>query len=809
MDHLIKDLRVAFRALVKKPALSVTAVLALSLGIGLTTAMFSIVRGTILRGLPFDDPQEIMALSRHNPLEGDINLLALIHDFVDWRERQTTFEGLAASQVQNFNLSGGEGRPEQFTGAYVTPNTFGVLGVAPMLGRDFREEDAVIGGPAVMILSHALWRDRFSADPGVVGRTARVNGQQTTIIGVMPERFEFPVNQKLWLALRVDHLALERGQGPGLLAMGRLRDGVAPAQAQAEFSMIAAQLGREYPKTNAGMGITVSPYVYQIVGNQVPSLLFTMLGAVSLVLLIACANVANLLLARAASRTKEVAVRTALGASRRRVIVQMLAESFVLSAAGALVGMGIAQLGIDYFNGALAVLPQGPPFWLAIRIDPTVLLFVLLLALVASLLSGIIPAFQASGTDVNAVLKDESRGASSLRLGRLSRALVVSEIAMSCALLVAAGLMIKTMVNLGSIDMGIATDDVFTASVTLSEADYPDQAGRVRFFDELLTRLQAKPGVRAAAATTNLPVVGFRNTTFAVEGRVYEARKDYPRTRIATITPSFLEAIEAGVIEGRNVATSDDAGAVPVALVSERFVTEVYGGESPIGKRIRLRRQDVEESWLSIVGVVPDLYLEQQLSTLPVHAVYMPLAQQAPLTVNLLLRTEGDPTRFTSVVRDEVTAMDPDLPVYGSTTLRQSITDANWFFGVFGGIFATFGLAALMLAAVGLYGVMSFSVSRRTHEVGLRVALGARPGDVVRLVLRQGFVQLGIGIGAGLALAAGGGRLIGALLFEVEPTDPSIHLIIVAVLAATGFVACFVPARRATRVDPMVAMRAE
>jgi putative ABC transport system permease protein len=708
------------------------------------------------------------------------------------------------------DLSGGDGNPERYDAGVVTTNLFGLLRVQPAMGRSFTETDVEPGAAPVVIIGHTLWRNRFASDPDIVGRTIRANGRPTTVIGVMPDGFGFPVQESLWLPLWADPLPYVRGSGPNYWGFGRLADGVSESQALAELEGIARRLASQYRASNEGVRPLVAPFVEDLLGEEIVGLGFTMLAAVFGVLLVACANVANLLLARAARRVKETAVRTALGASRARVISLLLVEALVLATAGAVLGLGVAHVAVDWFNAAIRGSPH-TPFWLAVELDGTVLLFVLGITVVAALVAGGVPALQASGTDVHEVLKDDSRGSTSLHMGKFTKSLVVAEIALSCGLLVGAGLMIKTVANLREMDYGFATEDIFTARVALSANDYA-AAGDVRtFYDELLRRMTNTAGVEAIALASSFPGMGAPGTRFALEGEAYESVRDYPIARFARVTPGFLAVLGVEPRQGRDFSVLDDANTMPVVIVNESFARKFAPGGDVVGRRLQMASG--ERPWRTIVGVVPDLVMNGRgrggMLDDDAAGVYLPFNQSPARDMGIAMRTSGPPLALTAALRQELNALGPDQPLYGVDILADAIESQNVFYRIVGSAFTTFGLAALLLAAVGLYGVISFSVSRRVHEMGLRMALGAQGRHVLVLILRQGVAQLSLGIAIGLMLAAVLSRLMELSLYDVAPWDPVVFTSVVLTLGITGIVACFVPAQRATRVDPIVALRAE
>jgi predicted permease len=807
MGGFVQDLRFAARMLVKNPWVSAVAIGALGLGIGVTATMFSIVYGAMMRGLPFEDGDRIVALALNNPSR-DIERRPLpVHDYLDLRDQQTSLESLAGYYEGTVNVRWSDA-PERFDGAFVTANTFDVVGAQPLLGRDFEAGEDVPGAPMRIILSYHVWQNRFAGDPGALGQVVKVNGETAEIIGVMPEGFLFPNRNDVWVPLRMDALAIPRGQGTFLTVAGKLKPGITVEQASTELNGIAARLAAEYPDTNEGVGVTVLPFTDMFIGREVTALLYTMLGAVSLVLLIACANVANLLLARAAVRAKEVGIRTAMGAGRWRVVSQMVTEALVLALAGGTVGAGLAWVGIELFDKS--VEGTDPPFFMLWQLDAPILLFILAISVVSAVVAGGIPALKASGMDVSGILKDESRGSSSLRIGRLSNVLVIGEIAMSMGLLVAAGFMTKSITKLRDVDLGFDGNAVFTARVGLFESEYPDTLARRRFYEDLRLRLVEIPGVRAASLGTVLPGLGSGETPFAVEGEAYAEDRDYPLGRFGQVDAGFFDAVGLRMTLGREFLPSDDGAAEPVAIVNESFAAKYLKGGSPLGRRIRVGNSSSTEAWLTVVGVVPDAYMHGVGNReADPSGFYVPVQQSDARFMSILARGPADPMTLTAAVRDAVTAVSPDTPIYFVNTLRGRIAENTWAFRVFGSLFMIFGGVALFLAAVGLYAVMAFTVSRRTPEVGIRMALGAEARQVMAMVMRQGVVQMGCGLAIGLGIAALLARAMRLMLFEVSVTDPAVYALVSMVLVATGLAASAIPARRATQVDPLTALRSE
>jgi putative ABC transport system permease protein len=805
VNAFLSELRFAFRSLRSQPGLTSIAVITLAMGIGFTAIMFSIVHGALYRGLPFPDGDRIYHLGGTNPSQGMEQTGISIHDFVEWREQQRTFEDIAAYYTGTINISGME-RPVRFDGGFMSASAFQTLGVQPFLGRTFQEGEDRPGAPGVILLSYSVWRDQFGSDPSAVGQVVRVNGDQSTIIGVMPEGFFFPVVEEVWIPLKEDALATVRGEGRMLDVFGMLREGTTVEEARTDIGGIAQRLAQAYPETNEGLSPIIMLYTENFGGGELKSVLLVMLAVVLMVLVVACVNVANLLLARTAGRTKELAIRMAMGASRSRVLAHLLAEATVLSGIGALLGLGIAKVGIDLFDRM--VVDTDPPFWFVFALDGPILIFIVAITVLAAVVSGLIPGIKASGADTNEFLKDASRGSSSLRIGRLSRLLVVGEVTLSVGLLVSAGLMIKGVVLLRTMDYGFDREEVFTARVGLFENDFPDVESRSAFFRELQLSIQDRPEVAAVTLATALPGLGSGTDRFSLLGEAYDADQDYPMARQAFITPGFFETFGTAEVQGRTFTLADDPGGEQVVIVNQSFADRHFPGQDPIGEQLRGGTAEEDRAWRTIVGVAPDLYMQGVgNSDGEPHGFYIPLAQQDARFVTVAVRGRGDPLALASTVREEVAALHPDTPLYWVQSMEEALAANLWQVDVFGGLFAIFGFGALFMAAVGLYGVLSFSVKQRTQEVGIRMALGAHGGDVLRLVLKQGTVQVVFGLVMGLGLGWALSQAMQISIFGVEPWDPTVFLAISVVMLATGFLASYVPARRATRVSPVEALR--
>lgn len=809
MHHLISDLTSGIRMLVKYPTLSLVAILTFGLGIGLTTTVFSVVNGGLFSGLPFEEPDRVVSLVATNPAQGQPRQAISVHDLAVWQARQTMFASHGAYAFAPINLSAEEGRPERFSAGQLSVAAFETLGVKPIRGRGFQAGDDRTGAEPVMLLGHEVWRDRFGASERVIGQSIRASGVYRTVIGVMPEKFGFPVAEKLWIPLTVDPLATERGKGPNHLVIARLKPGVSIARANAEASTIAAQLEADFPATNRGLGARVMPYAENILGSEIYALLYTMLGAGIGVLLIACVNVSNLLLARASLRRREAAIRLALGAGRGRLVRQHLTEVFVLAVGGGALGMLLSAFGMRWFLNAMSVSP--PPFWMTFELDVRTMLFIVATILGASLFAGLLPAIHAARTNVGSAMKDDNRSSTSGQLGRFSSGLVVVELAVSCGLLIAAGLMIKSVIQLKNVQMPFAIDHVLTARINLPRVDYPDVAASIRFYENLLPKLQALPGVEAATLSDGLPAAGNGAIPIQIEGQTYAQDTDYPIIREGIVTPGYFETFQTPVLQGRSFTTADIATSEMVAIINESFARVHFPAVAPVGRHLKKGGRDSTSPWLRIVGVVPDLLMQGVgNNTQSPVGYYIPIAQSDVTNfVSIALRTRGDESQVTPAVRAAVVSLDSDLAIYDVRTMNDVIRRQTWFYSVFGTFFVAFGLCALFLAAAGLYGVTSFAVTQRTREMGVRTALGARSPQLIMLVMRKTMMQLVIGLGLGLGLGLAASGFLQPVLYHVDPRDQFVLATVLVSLTASSVLASLLPARRVTRIDPVIALATE
>jgi len=793
----------------RKPGVAISAILALGLGVGLATTIFSFVYAASYRPLPVPEGNRILHLEMEDPSRGRRELAVGYHDFLDWSAHQSTFEGLAAFYRGTVNLSGQQ-RPERYFGGFLTTNAFDVLEVEPILGRGFLPEEDHVGAPDVAVTAHSVWQVRYGGDPEIVGRSVRVNGVPTTIIGVMPEGFAFPYWEDIWLPLRIDALTTERGSGPGLEVYGRLRDGVDLEEARAEFAGISARLADAYPATNKDLVAFVEPYTesYRADDTRLATTIF--LGFGIAVLLIACFNVANLLLAQAVVQTRDMAVRVAMGASPGRVIAGVLEQALLLAAAGALGGIVLTATGLAFLDRWITSTATFPlPFWMELTVDTPILLFVLAAVCVSALASGLLPALRASKTDVHETLTDTSWGNSSLRVGRISRVLVLGQITGTAVLLILAGHLALQVANVRRAEYGYPTRNVLTARVGLFDGVFPTREERLSFYRELKLRLEDRPAVVAVALSTVLPGTEAGIRRAAIQGHDYPEATDVPTTRISFVTPGFFDAFETRVIEGRAFTDNDDDEGFPVAIVNSPFVERFFSGEDPVGRQIRLGWPEPEGPWRTVVGVVPDMGMDgaMQPDGDP-EGVYLPVVQMDARFMSVAVITRGPPLAFVPTLRDEVAALQGDTPVYFVRTLHDAINTSLLDVVLVGSLLWALALAAFVLASLGLYGVTSFLAGQRTRELGVRVALGAKAGDVLRLIVRQGAWQILLGLAAGVLLSAGLTAVMESGGMETVPHSTPVTLAVCLVLALTGFFAVVVPAWKAAKVDPVDAFRA-
>jgi len=819
MGTLMQNLRYAFRALRNSPGFTAVVVLTLALGVGANTAIFSVVYSALLRPLPYREPARLFHVGEARAQSDNSNNGAQVSypDYLDWTHSSKSFPSLAVYSGDAFTLAV-NGEPKNTFAAQVTPNFFATLGVKPVIGRDFVDGEMQPDGPHVTILTDAFWRTEFGADPNIIGRVIHLDGKPATIVGVLPREFEFgPANSApLWVPIHQTGDLITRRSLHWLTAVGRLAPGVSPEQARAEMLGISARLSREYPKENSSIFFVMESLREQIVGKVRP-LLLILLGAVGFVLLITCANVANLLMTRSIGRRKEFAVRSALGASRASLLSQMLTESLLLSAIGAIVGLVGAHWGVTLLVAAIPEsLLQGMPYLRNAAINLPVLLFLCGVTVLTGILFGLAPGLEASRTSLNDVLKDETRGGTSTGHARLRNTLVIAEISISLVLLVGAGLLLKSLHALLGQDPGFNLHNVLTFSVNLPDSSYPSDktppyysAAAVRFDHEFTERLRNVPGVLDVGQTSGIPASGGSGTIrFVVEGRTTALGQE-DECQIIGVSTGYFSSLKIPLAEGRFFAATDTIQTPGVVVVSRAFVKAYLHGENPIGKRVRFT-YSAQNPYLQIVGVAGDT-ASIDLAAVPPAIIYTPNDQGPNTYLSYIVRAAGEPAAFVGAARAALQQMDPQLPLIQPQSLEDV---ANQSPSVFlrrypSYLIGCFAALALILAIVGLYGLISHLVLQRTREIGIRVALGAQRPDILKMVLRQGIRPTLAGVIIGVVAGLGLTRLMSSLLFGVGPNDWLTFLCVALLLLAVALAACFIPARRATRVDPIVALRYE
>jgi putative ABC transport system permease protein len=810
MGRIVQDLRYAIRTLLKKPGFCAIAVLTLALGIGANTAIFSVINAVVLKPLPFAQPERIAQIweydKRQAPAQGTISP----HNFKDWRNQSKLFEQMAAYRYVNFTFTDGN-QPESLRGSAVSSSLFAVLGVQPALGRDFLPEEDAPGKNHVVILSEGFWQRRFAGNRDVINQTIQLNGESYTVAGVMPKGFEFTEGVELWSPLGIDLARQERGNR-FLFAIGRLKPETPLTAAQAEMESVADNLAQQYPNSNSNSGVHLIPLHQQVVNKSVKTSLFVLLGAVGLVLLIACANVTNLLLVRASARRKEIAIRLSIGASRWHLIRQFLTEGILLSMIGGGLGLLIAWWGVDLI---LAVVPNTLPRVKEIGVDSTVLIFTLATSLIAGTLSALVPAFYGTKVDLNHSLKEsgQSVASSSLRQGMLGL-LVSAEIAVALVVLIGAGLLLTSFLRLQQINPGFNPTNLLTVQLSLPNARYKDAKQQALFYQQALERINSIATLESAGAVSDLPFSNSRSmSSFEVEGRPRQPGDDGIAADHRVISSNYFKSLNIPFVEGRDFNDRDNQTATGVVVVNQSWARTFFPNDNPMGKRIQIG-DDGEIAlygnpiWREVVGVVGDIK-HGDLTAPAKPEMYVPYLQEPIARMMFVVRGKGDSGSLTAAVRNEIHALDSNLPIYNIRLMDERLARSilpQRFNAMLIGIFA---VVALILAMMGIYGVMAYTVEQNTRDIGIRIALGAQQRDVMGMVIKQGLRLALIGIAVGLIAAYLLSRTISDLLYGISPTDAMTFVYVSLILTGVALVACFVPARRAMKVDPMVALRYE
>jgi putative ABC transport system permease protein len=817
--RFLDDVRFGLRTMAKSPAVTIVSVLTLGIGIGVNATVFTLSNAVLLKGFPFDRNDRVLYMGERDTTRAQRFGAVSYPDFRDWRARVKSFEGLAAATGMRATLSDQSAPPESYQATRISANGFRLIGQKPVIGRDFTDADEARGAPAVLVLSYGLWERRYGKDPRVIGRTIRFNSHPATVIGVMPKGFVFPFNEDLWIQLSPmgDDAAFEKRESRFLIAYGRLADGASLKAARAEMEGIGHNLASAYPLTNRDFAPEVQNYNDFYIGPDVTTIFESMLAAVAFVLLIACANIANLMLARAGSRSREISVRIAVGAGRWRIIRQLLVESVMLSSLGGLLGWLLAAWGTRAFT--LEVTRFNPPKWLDFSMDYRALLYLAIVSIGTGILFGLAPALRLSKLDFHSVLKDGGRGASIGRRGkRFTSVLVATELALAMVLLTGAGLMIRSFVNIYRAQLGVKPDHILTMRLPLPDTQYGKPDSQIAFHDQLKARLAAIPGVEAVGIANFLPTGGSLTLAYEFAGAPLVDERRRPVLNALVVSPDYFRAVDAPILAGRGFSEADNASSPPVIIVNQRFVSKYWPGQDPVGKRLRLfdrtepgsfAGSPASKDWITVIGVVPNIE-QNDIAPREIDAlIYLPYRQKPGPDMAIVAKTSVPPGSLGAAFRHEIQQIDPDLPVYNLWTLSERLERNYWFQRVVGVLFLIFGGVALLLASIGLYAAMAHSVSQRTQEIGIRMAVGATGQKIHRLVFAQGLRQLAIGLVIGLAGAFAVTRILKSVLIQVSPNDPATFLLATLVLSAAAAAGCAIPARRAMRVDPVVALYRE
>jgi putative ABC transport system permease protein len=802
---IFRDIRYAVRSLVHDAGVSSLVILCLSLGIGVNATLFGLVDGILIQPLPYVEPERLFILNQSFERGGIRDAGVSYQDLRDIEERSTMFAQMAGLGGRTIALAD-QGEAERFQGAAITWDMFGILGVQPLLGRHLRPDDDRPGAEPVVMLSYEIWQRRYQGDPNIIDRSVTVNGRPHTVVGVMPIGFSFPENQKIWIPLGPT-AATEPRTSRYIFTFGRLKDGVDIAQARAELQSISSALAIAHPTTNDGWNTTATALADEFIPDDVRLVLFTMMGAVTLVLMIACANVANLMLARSSGRQREFCVRAALGAGRLRLIKQLLLECVLLGLASAPLGLAIAYYGVYLLDNAIP--PDDVPYYIQWDVSPRVIAYTIALSAATGLVFGLAPALQAGRLNLQEALRDGARGSGqSGRRARVRNGLVIVEVAMALILLVGASLFVRSFLNLRSASPGFETAPLLTARFFMTGEGYATGEQRAQRVEDIVRRIESLPGVISAFASNFVPLdAGGGSGKAIVDGRAVPKGEE-PTVLFTAVTPHLYKTMGLPLLKGRDFTDGEGAGNDEVAVINETMAKRLWPDKDAVGGRFHLVDSDEADNWFTVIGVAPDIRMFDMDDDTPDFAVaYVPYRYGSFANIGVTIRAAGDPLGLAAAVRREIRASDPGLPIFNVKTMEDLRQSGFWQFRLFGYMFGVFGAVALFLAGVGVYGVLSFSVSQRTQEMGVRIALGARQSDVLGLVVRQGVTLAAMGVMLGLAGAFGITRVIRSLLYNVTPTDPLSFGGVALFLALIAVLASYLPARRATNVDPMVALR--